>query len=243
MNSPSARIKPRSIQIATYLMWFALSLEAILAVVGYKWGTSDHAGHLVILALGMGWVAIGAWATIYLGRGRNWARVALAILVALDFLGLAFGFAAVFSVSALIAGLSTAQVLAKGAALYLAYSPPGSSYFVRDPEDDRVIRAMLPVGRSGWAIAAGYLALFSVLLFPAPFALICGLVAIRQIRRNPQKHGMGRAVFGVIMGGLGTAALVFVIGLGMSRRQQASIPPLPDPAHYSSPGIALHPRA
>jgi hypothetical protein len=77
--------------------------------------------------------------------------------------------------------------------------------------DDPVMRALLPVGRSGWAIAAGYLGLFSVLLVFAPLALLTGFLAIREIRRNPKKHGMGRAVFGIVMGVLGTAALIFVL--------------------------------
>jgi len=73
--------------------------------------------------------------------------------------------------------------------------------------DDPLLRWVLPVGRSGWAIAAGYLALFSVLLIPAPFALATGIVAIVVIRRNPSKHGMGRAIFGIVMGALGTVVL------------------------------------
>ena len=39
---------------------------------------------------------------------------------------------------------------------------------------------LLPVGRSGWAIAAGYLGLISVLAFPGPFAMIAGILAIRD---------------------------------------------------------------
>lgn len=77
--------------------------------------------------------------------------------------------------------------------------------------DDPVMRALLPVGRSGWAIAAGYLGLFSLLVVPAPFALVCGLLAVRDIRRNPNKHGMGRAVFGIVLGGLGTLAIAFFL--------------------------------
>jgi hypothetical protein len=73
------------------------------------------------------------------------------------------------------------------------------------------MRALLPVGRSGWAIAAGYLGLFSLLVLPAPLALICGLLAVRDIRRNPNKHGMGRAVFGIVLGGLGTLAIAFFL--------------------------------
>jgi hypothetical protein len=76
------------------------------------------------------------------------------------------------------------------------------------------IRMLLPVGRSFWAIAAGYMGLFSLLIFPAPFAIILGIVAIIDIRNHPEKHGMGRAIFGIVMGLLGTSLLLFfIIGL------------------------------
>src|SRR5438067_1855999 len=68
--------------------------------------------------------------------------------------------------------------------------------FVRPPtEPDAMTRMLLPVGRSGWAIAAGYLALFGLVIFPLAFiGLVLGFVAIRDIRRHPHLHGMGRAV-------------------------------------------------
>ena len=78
--------------------------------------------------------------------------------------------------------------------------------------DDAAIRLLLPVGRSAWAIAAGYLGLISVLCIPSPFALIAGILAIREMRRNPKKHGMGRAIFGIVMGGIGTVALLAMLG-------------------------------
>jgi hypothetical protein len=70
---------------------------------------------------------------------------------------------------------------------------------------------LLPVGRSGWAVAAGYLGLISVLLVPAPFALLTGILAVREMRRNPRKHGMGRAVFGIVMGALFSVLLVLAL--------------------------------
>ena len=76
-------------------------------------------------------------------------------------------------------------------------------------------RLLLPVGCSIWAIVAGYLGLFSLLIVPAPLALIIGIIAIIDIRKsasspNP-KHGMGRAIFGIIMGALGSAFLVAAV--------------------------------
>lgn len=78
-------------------------------------------------------------------------------------------------------------------------------------EADSALRYVLPVGRSGWAIAAGYLGLFSILLLPAPLALLCGLQALRELRREPGLLGRGRAWLGVIAGGLGTLGLAAVL--------------------------------
>ena len=65
-------------------------------------------------------------------------------------------------------------------------------------EDDPAMRLLLPVGRSLYAIAAGYLGLFSVLLFPAPFSLLFGILALWDINKHPNKGGKGRAIFGIV---------------------------------------------
>jgi hypothetical protein len=70
---------------------------------------------------------------------------------------------------------------------------------------------MIPIGRSGYAIAAGYIALFSVLVIPAPFAILFGILALRDIKRRPEKIGKGRAWFGIIMGSL--VILVVLVGV------------------------------
>lgn len=97
-------------------------------------------------------------------------------------------------------------------------TPPAN---LRPPQrlgDDPMVRMLLPVGRSGWAIAAGYLGLFSILAIFAPFALLTGILAIRDIRANPEKHGMGRAIFGIVMGALGTGILLLFIFSKYMRR-------------------------
>jgi hypothetical protein len=98
-------------------------------------------------------------------------------------------------------------------------TPPGYAYgpSPNDIGQDAGIRMLLPVGRSGWAIAAGYLGLFSFVVFPAPIALIISIIALRDMKRNPRKHGMGRAIFGLVMGILGSIALaigIVAIALG-----------------------------
>lgn len=63
---------------------------------------------------------------------------------------------------------------------------------------------LLPVGRSGWAIAAGYLGLIGWLIFPlAPAAVLCAELGRREIERNRAKHGMGRVVVGYLGGVIG----------------------------------------
>jgi hypothetical protein len=88
--------------------------------------------------------------------------------------------------------------------------------------DDAGVRMLLPVGRSGWAIAAGYLGLFGLAILPAPLALVVSLVAIRDIRRSratgSPKHGMGRAIFGLVVGVLGTAILMLVAAASVLTR-------------------------
>lgn len=64
------------------------------------------------------------------------------------------------------------------------------------------------------AIISGYLGLVSVLLLPVPFALLRGILAVRPIKRDPKAHGMGRATFGIIMGGsLHHPILLIVVGI------------------------------
>lgn len=69
---------------------------------------------------------------------------------------------------------------------------------------------IIPIGVSGLSIIAGYLGLFAVLLVPAPFALIFGILALKDIKQNPKKKGMGRAIFGIIMGALGSIGLLAI---------------------------------
>jgi hypothetical protein len=78
----------------------------------------------------------------------------------------------------------------------------------RSVADDPGMRMILPVGRSPWAIVAGYLGLLSLAILPAPIALVVSIFAVADLRRHPEKRGMGRAVFGLVMGVMGTAVLV-----------------------------------
>lgn len=83
---------------------------------------------------------------------------------------------------------------------------------------DAMERMLLPVGRAGSAIAAGYLALFSVIpgvgLLLGGLALLCGIIALKQINRDPSLSGKGRAWFGIVLGGaMFVLNVIGVIGL------------------------------
>jgi hypothetical protein len=87
-------------------------------------------------------------------------------------------------------------------------------WFVSTDGHDAVMRGLLPVGRTGLSIVAGYLGIAAVFLLPAPLALAIGIWAIADLKKQPDKHGMGRAIFGVVMGGLGTLLLLALVVAG-----------------------------
>jgi hypothetical protein len=75
------------------------------------------------------------------------------------------------------------------------------------------MRVILPVGQSGWAIAAGYLGL---LIFPGPLAIVLSIIAWRDIHKSKlsgtPKHGMMRVIVGLGGGLVGTVLWVIAIG-------------------------------
>jgi hypothetical protein len=81
-------------------------------------------------------------------------------------------------------------------------------------EHDATMRALLPVGRTALSIVAGYLGLASFFIFPGPISLAVGIWAIVDLKKKPDMHGMGRAVFGVVMGILATLVLILILASG-----------------------------
>lgn len=74
---------------------------------------------------------------------------------------------------------------------------------VAPPPRDRGLEMVIPINRSGWALAAGYVALFSVpFVFLAPIGVILGIVGLLDLRKNPSRAGRGRCWFAIIYGGL-----------------------------------------
>ncbi len=82
-------------------------------------------------------------------------------------------------------------------------------------EDDPAIRMLIPVGRSGYAIVAGYCGLFAMTCILAPLGILFGLLALHDIRQHPEKGGKGRAIFGLVMGVIFTLIPVGLILSGL----------------------------
>lgn len=71
---------------------------------------------------------------------------------------------------------------------------------VLNNDDNAVVRAVLPVGQSGLAIAAGYAGLFSLIPGVGLLAVVLGILALRDLKAHPEKHGAYRAWIGIILG-------------------------------------------
>jgi len=82
--------------------------------------------------------------------------------------------------------------------------PAGRLPMLFPPPPDGAMRWLLPVGRSGFAIAAGYLALCAFIPFAGALALVFAALAIRDLRRHPEKSGWGRVIFALVVGSVST---------------------------------------
>jgi hypothetical protein len=76
---------------------------------------------------------------------------------------------------------------------------------------DPALRAIVPINTTPLAIAAGYVGLISVLCIPAPLALLLGILALRELKRKPNRDGRYRAVFAIVMGAIFTIPLVVIV--------------------------------
>jgi hypothetical protein len=78
---------------------------------------------------------------------------------------------------------------------------------------DPALGFLVPINTSIWAIAAGYLGLLAPIFgcLPAPFAILCGVLALRELRRKPGMRGHVRAIMGIILGSLGLIGLLFLV--------------------------------
>jgi hypothetical protein len=86
---------------------------------------------------------------------------------------------------------------------------------LQDDTDAKLLSYLVPSRATLLSIIAGYTGLFSVLVVPAPFALLFGILALRDIKkrqaRGEKMGGKGRAIFAIVIGGLFTLAIVSLV--------------------------------
>lgn len=71
----------------------------------------------------------------------------------------------------------------------------------RKPSNNsNAMNVIIPINRSKWAVASGYFGLLSILVVPAPLAIITGFIALKDIKKHPEKLGANRAKFGIAIG-------------------------------------------
>jgi hypothetical protein len=72
------------------------------------------------------------------------------------------------------------------------------------------LQFLVPTGRtSKSSMAAGYLGLFGLIFPPLGVAaLVLGIVGVRDLQQHREKNGWGRAITGIVLGGLVTLALL-----------------------------------
>ncbi|MEM9826253.1 MAG: DUF4190 domain-containing protein [Planctomycetota bacterium] len=78
-------------------------------------------------------------------------------------------------------------------------------------DNDPAMRMLIPIGRSPLAVIAGYAGLFAIIPIFAPFALLLGWLALRDLKKHPENGGKGRAIFAIVMGGLFSALLMLAV--------------------------------
>jgi hypothetical protein len=82
---------------------------------------------------------------------------------------------------------------------------------------DEAVKWLIPIGRSGWAVASGYLGLLACFPFVGfafgILAVITGILALRHAKQNPQVGGRGRAIFGIVAGSIAGLANGFLVGI------------------------------
>ena len=77
--------------------------------------------------------------------------------------------------------------------------------------EQKVLEWTVPINRSPWALAAGYVALFSFpFIILGPIAVALGIVGLNDAKKR-QKRGKGRSIFAIVYGGIATFVLFWAI--------------------------------
>jgi|GEM_PF-485039 len=219
MNTPPVlpSDKPASVSIATKILYATLVVGAIRSALEWPHQVQDASPASVLCVTIFSTIfsfAISLWVIYMMDRGGNWALITFLVCFIIGVPMAVLQLIKSLSSSPASGVLGLLQVVLQTAALFMLFSQAASPWFrqAAPPLENWVV----PSGRSSWAVAAGYLGLISVLLVTAPVALVVSIIAVRHIQLSKASGaplgGLGRAIFGLVMGTLGT---LFLAGLAL----------------------------
>ncbi|MDQ6683723.1 MAG: hypothetical protein M3Z16_01235 [Pseudomonadota bacterium] len=122
---------PGHVALAVRLLWISLVIGLPILFVPAAESVSASAraaGFMVQLAM----FVFAAYLNLCIARRRNWARIVSLVLFLLGLVLMAFAPATV-TVTLLEKVINIAGLLLDGAAMYLLFTPPGSSWFEAKP--------------------------------------------------------------------------------------------------------------
>ena len=95
-------------------------------------------------------------------------------------------------------------------------TPNGPAYYPPHPlpntMDDPAMSWVIPVHNPVLAVISSYCGLIGLgCPILGPVAVITGILAVQQIRKTPGLTGMGRSIFGIVSGVIGSLVLLIVI--------------------------------
>lgn len=65
---------------------------------------------------------------------------------------------------------------------------------------------------SGMSLVAGYIGIVGCFFAPiGPIAIVLGVMGLLDLKKHPEKIGKARAITGIVLGGVGTALLLWML--------------------------------
>jgi hypothetical protein len=121
--------RPRQVVYAVVLLWISFALGVPAAYWEHQRTPADVAPvYWVLAALIIGLFIL---VIVFLGRGRNWARIVLLVLVVISFLSFLGTMGEMLSHPAIEIVLNVVTLAIDAVAVYLVFTKPGALWFRR----------------------------------------------------------------------------------------------------------------
>jgi len=112
------------------LMWISIALGPVVLVLDWKYLVSmTPASSLIITEVIV--IALGAWLTYKMARGRNWSRIAILVLTILGLSIYVTALVYTFLRTPFIGVINSVQLVMQATAIYMMFTEPGDSEFRR----------------------------------------------------------------------------------------------------------------